>query len=68
MQEVQIFILLPEGKRAHCKFGYLFVFLVGLYLPRRRFLLAAATVPLLQIGHLIIKIKNASDLSLFMLT
>ena len=56
MQEAQIFVLLPSVKVAHCKFGYRLVFGVGLYLPRKRFLLADIFVPFLQVKHIFISI------------
>ena len=54
MQEAQIFNLSPFGKVAHCKLGYLLVLLVGLYFPRKRFLLAAMVVPFPQVGQVFI--------------
>ena len=54
IQEAQIFNLSPFGKVAHCKLGYLLVLLVGLYFPRKRFLLAAIVVPFLQVGQVFI--------------
>lgn len=54
MQEAQIFSLSPFGKVAHCKLGYRLVFDVGLYFPRKRFLLAAMVVPFPQVGQVFI--------------
>jgi len=49
MHLTQALTLLPVGNLNHWRLGYFFVLLVGLYWPRKRFLLPTMIEPLPQI-------------------